>query len=848
MSTGNTWYNWPSAGCDPNHQLSPGRFSAERPYDIVVIGAGVIGCALAYVLSQYRLRIAIVDQRFDVGEGTSKANSAIIHTGFDATPDSIEARLVTEASRRWPELAQKLKIPLKPVSALMLALDEEQRDALPELCEKAIANGVDDVQLVSAQQAKRLEPNISPHVLAGLVVPRESIVDSFTTSIAYAEVAIANGVDFVFGFEVLDVEDADAATKWVVGANAVRIPARLVINASGLGSRKLVEKYHGEPMDLNPRRGQFVVYDRSSSHLVNRILLPIPTKQTKGMLVAPTIYGNLLAGPTAEDLPPDWIDATNTTAEGVAAVRASGTKLCPALRDQPVIATYAGLRCNCAQGSYWMRFNDGHSGIVTLAGIRSTGLTTSITTALHVIQCMVDQCGLELVKNENAIDCRPETKWPGWWRRPFDDRQRVAEFPDYGRIVCACENISRGEIHDALLSCPGVATLDGLKRRTRVLTGRCQGFTCCVPTAAMISEHYGIPLECVTKRGPGTEFIARGGGQPVLATRRAQSPTASTPRPHYRVAIVGAGPAGIGAAIGLAAEGIRPVILIDRADEIGGVPAHYQVKRGGVPTFIVWTRGRVLFGQQFVDGLCSQLEQTDTEVWLQSHVLDADKATKSLTVVNPHLGKATIHADAVVFATGAREKTSSERGWIVGRRPARQFFTMQLLQLIDGCNALPMERPAVVGSDLIAYSASAKLRAAGSREVTMCDQRSQPAASSFERFYFSKWSRPAWQSANHSLELGDESRVGQIRLGETCQDCDGVVFSGDLVPNSELLVAAGFDVSQPDRIPARRGPHELSEPGWFIVGAEIGGFHGAYWCFRDGRRAARSVARYLRKS
>ena len=159
-----------------------------------------------------------------------------------------------------------------------------------------------------------------------------------------------------------------------------------------------------------------------------------------------------------------------------------------------------------------MRFNDGSPGIVTISGIRSTGLTASISTAQYVIQQMVEQCGLEVQKNDLAIDSRPETKWPGWWRRPFDDPQRVAERPDYGRIVCTCENISRGELQDALDASPGAATLDGLKRRTRVLTGRCQGFNCCVPTAEMISRHYSIPLASVTKRGPGSEFIAAGEG------------------------------------------------------------------------------------------------------------------------------------------------------------------------------------------------------------------------------------------------------------------------------------------------------------------------------------------------
>ncbi|MEX0611253.1 MAG: FAD-dependent oxidoreductase [Pirellulales bacterium] len=841
---GQIWFNWSGPGCDPIHQLVADSFSIGRPYDVAIIGAGVIGCALAYQLSQYRLRTVMIDKAFDVGEGTSKGNSAIIHSGFDAMPGSLESQLVTSASRQWPELAQKLKIPFKPVSALMLAFNEEQCAQLPALREKALANGVDDLETVSAEEAKRMEPNIAAGVLGGLVIPRESIVDPFTTSIAYAEVAVENGVDVVFGLAVTDIDDAEAVIKFLVGKKGVRIPARYVINACGLGSRQLVDTYHGEAMDINPRRGQFVVYDRDSSHLVSRILLPIPTTKTKGMLVSPTIFGNLLAGPTAEDLPPDQIHSTGTTPEGISAVLASARQMCPALADQPVIATYAGLRCNCAQGSYWMRFNDGHPGIVTLSGIRSTGLTTSISTAQYVIQQMTEQCGLAFEKNNEAVDHRPETKWPGWWRQPFDNPERLAERPDYGRIVCSCENISRGELQDALDSCPGAATLDGLKRRTRVLTGRCQGFNCCVPTAEMISQHYKIPLASVTKCGPGSEFIAAGDGRHEPPSIPAPGPLGTTQH-HFRVVVVGAGPAGIGTAVGLAKDGISSVLLVDRAPEIGGVPAKFEVKRGGVPTFVAWTRGRVLFGKEFVERLARELRQTNTDIWLDSQVIDADKETRSLKVVSPR-GRAEISADAVVIACGAREKTRSERGWIVGDRPARQFFTMQLIELLDGCHALPMQRPAIIGSDLIAYSAAAKLRTAGSQEAIVCDRSRRPAARLLERLYFGKWSRPVWHPAVGNITIADTLRVTGIEVGHHRQGCDGIVFSGELLPNSELIAAAGLGVTQPDRLPVRRGRNELSEPGWFIAGAVSGGLHGADWCYRDGLRAASAVSQYLK--
>ena len=485
----------------------------SEPYDVAVIGAGVVGCALAYKLSLHRLRAVVIERAFDVGEGTSKANSAIAHTGFDAAPGSLESRLLGIASREWPSLAEKLKVPFAAPGALLLALDAAEEGALGALHEKALANGVGDVERIGGSEARRLEPNAAP-ARAALLVPRESIVDPFAVSIAFAEIALGNGADFLFGAGAVAIENADAAVKTLLDGAGRRIATRFIVNAAGLGGRHVADLYGGAPFAINPRRGQFLVYDRNTRGFVDRILLPVPTPLTKGKLVAPTIFGNLLAGPTAEDLPLGAADQTWTTLDGLREVKLAAERFCPALGAHLPIAVYAGARCNCREGSYVIRVNDGHPGIVTITGIRSTGLSSSPALADHLLERMERECGLVLATDPSAVDARPESAWPGWWRRPWEDASRVAARPDYGRLVCACETVSRGEILDALDSPLAPRTLDAIKRRTRALTGRCQGFQCAIAIAEIVARRRGAPLGAVTKCGPGSAIDPAGAGRP----------------------------------------------------------------------------------------------------------------------------------------------------------------------------------------------------------------------------------------------------------------------------------------------------------------------------------------------
>ena len=315
-----------------------------------------------------------------------------------------------------------------------------------------------------------------------------------------------------------------------------------------------------------------------------------------------------------------------------------------------------------------------------------------------------------------------------------------------------------------------------------------------------------------------------------------------------QVAIIGAGPAGIGAAIGLARRGIEPVLLVDRAAKLGGVPAKDCATREGIPTFVDYGRARIVSGSQLAERLCSKLAQTDTRACLECQVLEVDMITKALTVVSAERGCFRVQAEAIVFATGAREQTIAERG-IAGTRPTRVLNTMQVLDLLNANVQCLARRPLVVGSDLIAYSAAAKLGTAGAEEVLMVDTTKHPRCSPLARLYFRRRVHPRWLGPARDIQIHGGTQVESVTLAsDRSLECDAVVASGLLVPNTELMVAANIETHPPHQLPATTPSQSLSAPGCFVAGNALGGFHGAYWCYRNGRRVAEAVAERLARA
>ncbi|XUL86415.1 FAD-dependent oxidoreductase [Streptomyces galilaeus] len=444
----------------------------SRSYDVAVVGAGVVGCAIARELARHpSLRVALVEAQDDVGQGTSKANTAILHTGFDAAPGSLEARLVREGARRLTAYAGESGIPVEPVGALLVAWDEEQLAALPHLAEKAVRNAYADARIVEPPELYAREPLLGPGALGALHVPGESIICPWTTTLAYATQAVRHGVDLHLNSRVEQVSRQDGGHVLTTTRGTLR--AGHLVNAAGLHADTLDRRFGHHDFTVTPRRGQLIVFDKLARDLLRHILLPVPTALGKGVLVTPTVYGNLLLGPTAEDL--DDKRATGSTAEGLALLREKGARILPALLDEEVTAVYAGLRAATEYDDYRITAHP-EQAYVTVGGIRSTGVTASLAIAAHVTALLADT-GLDLGP---AVDLEP-VRMPNLgeaFPRPYQRAELIAADPEYGTLVCHCERVTRGEIRDALASAVPPLGLDGLRRRTRARAGRCQGFYC----------------------------------------------------------------------------------------------------------------------------------------------------------------------------------------------------------------------------------------------------------------------------------------------------------------------------------------------------------------------------------
>lgn len=453
---------------------------AGIPYDVAIIGAGVVGCAVARKFALAGAKVVLLEKGPDILSGASKANSAILHTGFDAPAGSLELELVKAGRQEYLDIRDTLSLSIVKTGALVCAWTGEQNDKLEGIAQQGRENGVEELRLLTGAQARTTMPSLSDRVVAALEVDGEHIIDPWTAPLAYLTQAMELGAVVMRSTELLNGSfDGD----WTLETSAGEIRAKAVINTAGLYGDIVDERLGFSPeFKIKPRKGQFVVLDKAAFKHVPRIILPVPTEITKGIVVCPTAFGNVIVGPTAEEQD-DRVRATveQETLEGLVQ---RGAEVVPALASIPVAALYAGLRPASESKAYRV-FCRPESKAITLGGIRSTGLSSSLGLAQHALELHA-AFGLTLTP-PNSV---PNVSLPNLTETEERDWQR----PSHGEIVCHCELVTKREIEAALSSKLPPGDYGGLRRRTRAGMGRCQGFYCNARLAKMTEGKLAVPL------------------------------------------------------------------------------------------------------------------------------------------------------------------------------------------------------------------------------------------------------------------------------------------------------------------------------------------------------------------
>jgi glycerol-3-phosphate dehydrogenase len=461
--------------------------------DVVVIGGGVVGCAIARELCRYSLTVVLLERAPDVATGTSKANSGILHAGFDAEPGTWKARLNVRGSRLYRAISEELGIPRRRVGSLVVARDEAQLGGIEELRRRGVENGLTGLALWRRDELLAHEPNLSSDLAGALWAPTAAVVCPFLATIAFAENAIRNGARVVTECAVTGVEVVDKTTT-AVETKLGRIETRFVVNAAGVRSGEIARMAGDESFTIKPRRGEYILFDRSVGDLVRSVVFPTPSKVSKGILVAPTVHGNVFIGPNATEI--DDLENQETTSLGFAEIISGAQRMVPKLPLASAITEFAGLRA-AAGNDFVIGPSPVVRGLVHAAGIQSPGLSAAPAIAETIVDYLAEVC-LKLSPNSSFVPVNPvQPKFANLG--PSEQAKLIAADPLYGRVICRCETITEGEIVAAIRAPCGARTMDGVKRRVRTSMGRCQGGFCGPRVTAILARELGIPVTAVRK-------------------------------------------------------------------------------------------------------------------------------------------------------------------------------------------------------------------------------------------------------------------------------------------------------------------------------------------------------------
>lgn len=471
-------------------------------YDAVIIGAGVTGCAIARELSFYQINVLVLERASDVCEGTSKANSGIVHAGYDALPGSLKAKLNVRGNEMMEGLSEELDFPFRRNGSLVLCFDNTEIISLEKLKEQGTENGVKGLRIIYAEELQRLEPNVSKKAAAALYAPTGGIVCPFGLTIALGENAAVNGAEFCFNTEVLSVAGKEG--YYCLETTGGMVESRLVINAAGVYADVFHNMICEKPIRIMARKGEYCLLDKAAGSYTRHTLFQLPGSYGKGVLVTPTVHGNLLVGPSAEDIPDK--EGVNTTGAGLEKILETAGKSVVGLPAKKIITSFAGLRAHEEKGDFIIGEAEGARGFIDVAGIESPGLTCAPAIGSYVAEMAQGILGAarkqHIIRKRKGIFNMAEAS--------DEERRAMIQIDSrYANVICRCEMVTEGEIVDAIHRPLGAATLDGVKRRTRAGMGRCQAGFCSPRTVDILARELSMEPENITKAGGKSNFIIR---------------------------------------------------------------------------------------------------------------------------------------------------------------------------------------------------------------------------------------------------------------------------------------------------------------------------------------------------
>ena len=468
-------------------------------YDVIIIGAGVVGCSVARELSKYNAKILVIEKNEDVCSGTSKANSAIVHSGYDAPNGSLKAKFNVQGNRMMEAVCRELDVPFKRIGSLTVCTEAKLLPELDKLRERGEKNGVEGLKVLSREEVLAIEPHIGDEVVGALLAPTAGIVCPFKLTVAMAENAAVNGAEFLFDTEVKKIYCDDGVWHVVTGDHDYT--AKAVVNAAGVYSDVFNNMVSERKLHITPRRGDYILLDRAAGGYVRHTIFQLPTKLGKGVLVTPTVHGNTIVGPTAVDV--DDKESTATTADGIDSVIAKSALSVKGLPVRQVITSFAGLRAHEDGHEFVLGEPDDAPGFFNCAGVESPGLSAAPAIGVYIAGQIREK--LSLTDKADFVAERKDILNPA--TLSLEERNElIRREPAYGTIVCRCESVTEGEILDAIRRPVGARSLDGVKRRTRAGMGRCQAGFCSPKVMEILRRELGVDLTEVTKSG-GSSYI-----------------------------------------------------------------------------------------------------------------------------------------------------------------------------------------------------------------------------------------------------------------------------------------------------------------------------------------------------